>query len=406
MVKFLDLKAINARFESEFKSEFENLLSSGWYLLGAQNAAFEREFAEFCGAKFCVGCANGLDALRLIFKAYDFPKNGEVIAPANTYIASILSISDNGLKPILVEPKDDFNIDPQAVENAITPRTKAILAVHLYGRCADMLALRKIANKYNLKLIEDAAQAHGAGLFAPFDKLDSIESQNKIESQNESQNAANFVRVGALSDAAGFSFYPGKNLGALGDAGAITTNDEALAQKLRALGNYGSHKKYENLYLGLNSRLDEIQAAFLRVKLRLLDADNFARAKIALKYLKEIKNPQITLPAISKIDLDFITSFGAKSLKNEIFLENVWHIFPILCERRDDLQNFLKERRIETLIHYPIPPHRQKAYESELGGLCFPKTEKIHKQILSLPMSPILSEKEAEIVISACNDFK
>lgn len=361
MIPFLDLKKINQRFDKDFETAIKTIFESGWYVMGEQGKAFEREFATYCGTKYAVGCANGLDALRLIIKAYGFGAGDEIIAPANTYIASILAITDNGCTPILVEPNPEtYNIDVKKIESRITPKTKAIMVVHLYGRVVEMHEVWELAKKYRLKVIEDSAQAHGAIY------------QGK--------------RTGNLGDASGFSFYPGKNLGALGDAGCVTTNDEDLAHKIRALANYGSHIKYENLYQGLNSRLDEIQAAILRIKLKSLDADNQRRREVAKSYVQHIANPQITLP----------------HLDNE--KGNVWHIFPIRTKNRNKLQAFLNQHQIQTLIHYPIPPHKQECYPA-YHHFSLPITEKIHEEILSLPMSPVMSDKEIQEVIKTLNAF-
>lgn len=361
MIPFLDLKKINQRFDKDFETTIKTIFESGWYVMGEQGKAFEREFATYCGTKYAVGCANGLDALRLIIKAYGFGAGDEIIAPANTYIASILAITDNGCTPILVEPNPEtYNIDVKKIESRITSKTKAIMVVHLYGRVVEMHEVWELAKKYRLKVIEDSAQAHGAIY------------QGK--------------RTGNLGDASGFSFYPGKNLGALGDAGCVTTNDEDLAHKIRALANYGSHIKYENLYQGLNSRLDEIQAAILRIKLKSLDADNQRRREVAKSYVQHIANPQITLP----------------HLDNE--KGNVWHIFPIRTKNRNKLQAFLNQHQIQTLIHYPIPPHKQECYPA-YHHFSLPITEKIHEEILSLPMSPVMSDKEIQEIIKTLNAF-
>ncbi|MCI5969136.1 DegT/DnrJ/EryC1/StrS family aminotransferase [Helicobacter sp.] len=365
MVQFLDLQKINARFQSSFDSVFKEVCASGWYLQGRQNAEFEKEFAEYCGVEYCVGCANGLDALRLIIKAYGFGVGDEIIVPANTYIASILAISDNGCTPVLVEPDlQTYNIDARCIESHITSKTKAILVVHLYGRAVDMEKIWELAKKYRLKIIEDSAQAHGAMY------------QGK--------------RVGGLGDASGFSFYPGKNLGALGDGGAVTTNDRELADKIRSLANYGSFKKYENLYKGLNSRLDEMQAGFLRIKLKGLDSDNLRRKEIAQLYLQNIKNPQITLP---------ITNW-------ETFAQtsHAWHLFVIRTQERKRLQEYLTQNGIQTLIHYPIPPHKQLAYK-EWNALELPLTEKIHNEVLSIPISPVMTDREVREVVGILNQF-
>ena len=364
MIKFLDLKKVNERFRSEMDAATKRVFDSGWYLLGKECEAFEREFSASCGVKHAIGCANGLDALKLIIRAYGFGPGDEVIAPANTYIASLIAISANGATPVLVEPDiGTYLIDPAKIEEKVTSRTKAIMVVHLYGRVCEMGRIREIAKKHDLKVIEDCAQAHGATL--------------------------NGKRVGALGDAAGFSFYPGKNLGCLGDGGAVTTDDDELAKKVRALRNYGSDVKYHFPYRGTNSRLDEIQAAWLRVKLPHLDADNARRAEIAVRYCREITNPAITLPGA--ID-------GSRQLSN------VWHVFPVRAEKRDAFQAYLTERGIQTVIHYPIPPHRQPAYV-EWHDLKLPITEKIHETIISLPISPVMAEDEVSEVIAAVNAF-
>ncbi|MCI7046864.1 DegT/DnrJ/EryC1/StrS family aminotransferase [Helicobacter sp.] len=361
MIKFLDLHKINQRFKSEIDLAIREVLESGWYLLGEKNKAFEENFAKYCETKFSVGCANGLDALHLAIRAYDFPKDSEIIVPANTYIASILAISNCGLKPILVEPNlETYNIDADLIEAKITEKTKAIVVVHLYGQAVEMEKIWELAKKYNLKIIEDSAQAHGAIY------------QGK--------------KVGNLGDIGCFSFYPGKNLGALGDGGSITTNDEEVAIKIRAIANYGSLIKYENIYKGLNSRLDEIQAAILDLKLQFLDADNQQRREIAKIYRENIKNEKIVLP---------------KPYKEE---SHVWHLFVIRTKNRDKLQEYLKIKGIQTLIHYPIPPHKQNAYK-EWNNLSFPITEKIHKEVLSLPISPVMNKEEAFYIVQILNEF-
>ncbi|MCL9820994.1 DegT/DnrJ/EryC1/StrS family aminotransferase [Helicobacter sp. 14348-15] len=361
MIKFLDLHKINQRFKSEIDLAIREVLESGWYLLGEKNKAFEENFAKYCETKFSVGCANGLDALHLAIRAYDFPKDSEIIVPANTYIASILAISNCGLKPILVEPNlETYNIDVDLIEAKITEKTKAIVVVHLYGQAVEMEKIWELAKKYNLKIIEDSAQAHGAIY------------QGK--------------KVGNLGDIGCFSFYPGKNLGALGDGGSITTNDEEVAIKIRAIANYGSLIKYENIYKGLNSRLDEIQAAILDLKLQFLDADNQQRREIAKIYRENIKNEKIVLP---------------KPYKEE---SHVWHLFVIRTKDRDKLQEYLKIKGIQTLIHYPIPPHKQNAYK-EWNNLSFPITEKIHKEVLSLPISPAMNKEEAFYIAQILNEF-
>lgn len=372
MIKFLDLKKINERFRSELDAAAKRVLDSGWYLLGKEIDRFEAEFAAYCGVRHCVGCANGLDALKLIIKAYGFGPGDEIIVPANTYIASILAISDNGCTPVLVEPKWNTRlIDEDLIEAAISPRTKAIMVVHLYGRAMNMTKVWALAKKYNLKVIEDSAQAHGA----MFDGR----------------------RVGSLGDASGFSFYPGKNLGCLGDGGAVTTNDDGLAAKIRALRNYGSDVKYHFPYRGTNSRLDEIQAAWLGVKLPHLDADNKRRAEIAARYCTEINNPLVELPITPQI----------KQSNNQTTkqLPHVWHVFAVTCPNRDELQKYLTEHGIQTVIHYPIPPHKQPCY-AEWQDRSYPITERIHREIISLPISPVLADEEVGEVIRAVNEFE
>lgn len=362
MVKFLDLLAINAAYRPAIDDAIRGVLDSGWYLLGKADETFEKNFAAYCGTQHALGVANGLDALNLIIHAYGFGPGDEIIVPANTYIASILAISQNGCTPVLVEPDlMTYNINPDLIEEKITSRTKAILVVHLYGRAVEMEKIWALAQKYALKVIEDSAQGHGAIY------------QGR--------------RTGNLGDASGFSFYPGKNLGCLGDGGAITTNDGVLSEKLRALRNYGSHKKYCNLYKGVNSRLDEIQAALLDVKLKGLDQDNQRRREIAQRYRAEMRNPAIVLPLPGKDPL-----------------EHVWHVFVVRCAKRDALQAFLAEQGIQTLIHYPTPPHKQEAYK-EFNHLSFPITEQIHREVLSLPISPVMSEEDVSAVINAVNAF-
>lgn len=365
-VPFLDLKSINARHRSGLQIAMSSVLDSGWYIRGAQHASFEREFADYCGVSNCIGVANGLDALTLILRGYRemgrLKDGDEVIVPANTYIATILSITINGLVPVLVEPNEDsFNIDGDEISKKITPRTKALLVVHLYGQAAEMRTICKIAEKYKLIVIEDAAQAHGA-------KIDD-------------------VRVGAWGHAAGFSFYPGKNLGALGDAGAVTTNDADLAEIVRCLGNYGSKIKYENQYQGINSRLDELQAAILRVKLPYLDRENQERSEIALFYLENIRNSNVLLPQVKSSSA------------------HVWHLFVLRCREREKLQAHLDNSGIKTMIHYPIAPHEQHAYKNLLCGR-YPLTEKIHREVLSLPLWPGLSKEQQMAVVEAVNSFK
>lgn len=343
---------------------------SGWYILGEKVKTFEKEFAEYCGTKYCIGVANGLDALILILEGYKhlgFIKEGdEVIVPSNTYIASILAISKANLTPVLVEPDiNTYLINPDLIEQKITSKTKAILPVHLYGRLCDMDAINAIAEKHNLKVIEDSAQSQGA-----------IYKNGK--------------RSGNLGDASGFSFYPGKNLGALGDAGAITTNDDELAEVIKALRNYGSHKKYENIYLGLNSRLDELQAAFLSVKLKKLDEENAIRRAVADHYLNNIKNKKIILPHVND------------TAKNDLSI--VWHVFTVRAERRDEFQSYLTTNNMQTVIHYPIPPHKQAAYK-EWNNQSFPISEQIHNEIISLPISPVMDQAEVKRVVEIVNAY-
>ncbi len=363
MIKFLDLKKVNERFRAEMDEAVKRVLDSGWYLLGKEVEQFEAEFAAFCGVKHCIGVANGLDALNLIIKGYGFGPGDEIIVPANTFIASLLAISENGCTPVLVEPDWTTRlIDIERIEAAVTTRTKAIMVVHLYGRAVDMEKVWGIARKYNLIVIEDSAQAHGS----------------KYQGR----------RCGSLGDASGFSFYPGKNLGCLGDGGAVTTDDGELAARIRAIRNYGSDYKYHHIYKGTNSRLDEIQAAFLRVKLPLLDEDNAKRRAIAERYVREIHNPLIELPVLP-VDPE----------------QHVWHVFAVTCAERARLEKHLEANGIQTNIHYPIPPHRQGAY-TELSGLSFPVSEKMHREILSLPMSPVLTDNEVATIINVVNSFK
>lgn len=362
MIPFLDLFAINERYRQEIEHSIQEVLDSGWYLQGEKNKEFCKNFASYCGTKYCLGVANGLDALRLIIRGYGFGAGDEIIVPANTFIATVLAITENGCKPIFVEPDiNTYNINPKLVEKSITSKTKAIMAVHLYGQLADVESLSKIAKKYGLKLIEDSAQAHGAIL--------------------------NDKRAGSFGDAAGFSFYPGKNLGALGDAGCITTNDKDLYEKCRALANYGSDYKYHHIYKGINSRLDEIQAAILNVKLKYLDQDNEIRRSISKQYREQVDNSRVILPTVSSEE------------------SHVWHIFVVRTNNRDKLAEFLKERGIQTNIHYPIPPHQQKAY-SEYDGDSYPITEQIHKQVLSIPISPVLSQQDVQYIIACLNQYK
>ena len=376
MIKFLDLKAINDSFEPELSQAIKRVLDSGWYLLGNEVKAFEQEYAGYIGSKHCIGVANGLDALRLILKAYIeigiMQEGDEIIVPANTYIASILAITDNRLVPVLVEPDIfTYNIDPLKIEEKINKRTKGIMTVHLYGQNAMHPEIQRIVDRYNLKLIEDNAQAVGAFYGEK--------------------------RTGSLGNAAGHSFYPGKNIGCLGDGGAVTTNDDELAAFIRALANYGSNKKYLNDYQGLNSRLDEIQAAILRTKLPRLDVDNQRRREIAQYYLDNIKHPDIILPKV-----DILNKLKLETWNLE--LSHIWHIFIIRTKHRDKLQQYLTDNGIQTLIHYPIPPHKQLAYK-EWNDLRFPITEQIHSEVLSLPMSPVMTDEEIKEVIRVINSF-
>jgi len=372
MIKFLDLQKINAQYAAEMKQAAAEVIDSGWFLMGEKLSNFEKKLASYTGAPHAIGVANGLDALRLILKAYMeiglMQEGDEVIVPANTYIASLLAISDNRLVPVLVEPKNsNFNLDIDLIEKNITEKTKAIMVVHLYGQVCWSESLVALAKKYNLKIIEDNAQAIGAEWKG--------------------------IKTGNLGDAAGFSFYPGKNLGALGDAGAVTTNDTQLAEMVRALGNYGSRKKYVNEFQGLNSRLDEIQAAFLEIKLKYIDSENQYRRKLAALYLNGINNPLISLP---------IPNDAESAPQNNH--EHVWHLFVIRCSQREKLQQHLEQKGIQTLIHYPLPPNKQQAYKT-LNNFDYPITNIIHNEVLSLPISPVMTESDVETVIEAVNIF-
>ena len=363
MIPFLNLKSVNAELRAELLEACARVIDSGWYIAGNELAAFEQEFAAYCSTTHCIGVANGLDALTLTLRAWlelgRLQEGDEVIVPANTYIATLLAITENHLKPVLVEPDENsFNLSHSTVAAAITPRTRAIMPVHLYGRLAQMPELLNLAGEHQLLVLEDAAQGHGASLAGR--------------------------KAGSWGDAAGFSFYPGKNLGALGDAGAITTSDDELAETLRALRNYGSHEKYRNLFQGVNSRLDEIQAAMLRVKLQHLDRQTEQRRRIARCYLDLIKHPAVTLPA-----------WGEEQ-------QHVWHLFVVLSKQREQLQQQLARSGIQTLIHYPIAPHRQNAYP-ELGHLQLPLTERLHDEVLSLPMDPSMTLEQAHEVAEAIN---
>ncbi len=365
-IKFLDLQKINLKYENEIKEAVNKVIKSGWYILGEELKSFEENFAKYCGTKYCIGVGNGLDALMLIIRAYKelgiFQEKDEVLVPANTYIATILAISNNNLVPVLIEPElETFNINPNLIEKHITKKTKAIIVVHLYGQPVNMKPIQEIAKKYNLAIIEDSAQAHGA------------------------EYRGN--KVGSLGDISAFSFYPTKNLGALGDGGAITTDNEELYKVIRALRNYGSYNKYKNVYKGLNSRLDEIQAAILNVKLKYLDKDNKIRQNLANLYLNSIKNPEIFLPLVYK------------------HVKHVWHLFVIRSKCRNKLREFLNQNGIQTEIHYPIPPHKQEAY-IELNKLNLPITEKIHNEVLSLPLNITLKKEDIIFISEKINKFR
>lgn len=362
MIPFLDLHAVNTPYHDAIEEKIRSILSRGRYLLGEENEDFCTSFAEYCGTKHALGVGNGLEALELLLRGYDFGSGDEIIVPANTFIATILAISHAGCTPILIEPDiTTYNIDSTKIEKAITPRTKAIMLVHLYGQAVEMEKIWEIAQRHSLKVLEDSAQAHGAYY------------QER--------------RVGNLGDASAFSFYPGKNLGCFGDGGAITTNDTELYHKIQALANYGSYKKYHHLYKGYNSRLDEIQAGILSIKLQHLDKDNQYRREIAQYYRENITNPHIILPSCS----------------NES--SHVWHLFVIRTKERSQLQQYLADNGIETLIHYPVPPHKQPAYE-EWNSLSLPITEKIHEEVLSLPISPVMQKKDIEYIVECLNRYK
>jgi dTDP-4-amino-4,6-dideoxygalactose transaminase len=406
MIKFLDIQKITDSFEPNLTEAVQRVVRSGWYLLGEEVAAFEKEYASYIGAKHCIGVANGLDALRLIMKAWiemgEMREGDEVIVPANTYIASILAITDNRLKPVLVEPDmTTYNLDLAKVEEHITPRTRAIMVVHLYGRACWSEELEQIAARHNLKIIEDNAQAAGAEIAMEAGVLSrGWRSKEKEEGAGWSSAGGKSAvsglavrRTGSLGDAAGNSFYPGKNLGALGDGGAVTTNDDELARVVRALANYGSTKKYVNDYQGLNSRLDEIQAAVLRVKLTRLDEDNQRRRQIARKYHSLISIPGIILPVKT----------GTEGIEED--RSHVYHLFVVRHPERDRLQQHLTENGVQTLIHYPIPPHKQRAY-SHWNGMVFPLTEQIHREVLSLPISQVMEEEEYVRVAETINNFR
>lgn len=365
MIPFLNLTKINQPFEAAFQEKVKQFFEAGWYILGKEVSAFEAGFASYCGTKYCIGVGNGLDALVLIFKGYielgKLQKGDEVLVPANTYIASILAVLQADLVPVFIEPKlETYTVDPHAIEAKITAKTKAIMPVHLYGQLCEMTTINEIAKKHHLLIVEDAAQAHGA--------------------------TGNGTKAGNFGNAAGFSFYPGKNLGALGDAGAITTNDAALAEVLFSLRNYGSKVKYENDRLGVNSRLDELQAAFLNLKLPHLEAENEFRRRLAKRYLLEINNEKIIMPQWDGTE------------------NHVFHLFVVRTQNRAALQEYLKTQGIETMIHYPIPPHKQKALFN-WNNLSFPITAKIHDEVLSIPLNSSLSEDEIQHIIATLNRY-
>nr|WP_019241434.1 MULTISPECIES: DegT/DnrJ/EryC1/StrS family aminotransferase [Bacillus] len=362
MIKFLDLEAINNRHQSDIQESFQRVLQNSRYILGEEVTKFELEFSKYCNTNHCIGVGNGLDALSLILKAYDIKEGDEVIVPAHTYIATILAITSTGATPILIEPDiNTLNIDLSLIERHINENTKAIMVVHLYGRVVEIDKLISLAKKHNIKIIEDAAQSHGAELHGR--------------------------KAGSLGDAAAFSFYPGKNLGALGDGGAVTTNDDDLANRIKALRNYGSFKKYKNIFKGVNSRLDEIQASFLRIKLPLLERDNERRREIARFYCDNIKNLHITLPQMPNEESN-----------------HVWHLFVVRVKNRSDFMEYLLSNGIETLVHYPIPVHKQNAYE-ELNELSYPISELISREVVSLPISPVLSNEELKHIVFIVNNY-
>lgn len=361
-ISFLDLSQINNRFREQIEARIKHILDEGWYLQGEQNELFSKHFADFCGTKFALGVANGLDALNLIIKAYGFGPGDEIIVPSNTYIASILAISENGCTPVLVEPDiNTYNINPDLIEQAITPKTKAIMVVHLYGQAVQMKKVWELSMQYGLKVIEDSAQAHGA--------------------------MYNGIKTGALGHASGFSFYPGKNLGCMGDGGAVTTNDEKLFKKIKAIANYGSDRKYHHIYKGTNSRLDEIQAAILDVKLPFLETDNARRREIAKYYREHITNPLITLPQ----------TYDEPA--------HVWHVFAVRTPERDRFQKYLSDNGVQTIIHYPTPPHKQGAY-AEWNDRSYPVSEQIHREIISLPISPVMTDDDVKSLTGIINAFR
>jgi len=370
MVAFLDLKTLNAAYRDELVAAAERVIDSGWYIQGGEVSAFETEFAEYCGVDHSIGTANGLDALRLVLMAWKemgrLKEGDEVIIPSHTFIATCLAVSDCGLTPVLVEPDEQsFNLDSERIARAVTPRTRVVMPVHLYGQLADMPAILEIANNHDLLVLEDAAQAHGASLDG--------------------------TRAGAFGDAAGFSFYPGKNLGALGDAGAVTTGDAELAKMVRTIGNYGSERKYENTYRGLNCRLDEMQAALLRVKLRHLDSEIERRRAVAIDYAAGIDHADIKLPIPSSSDQSSLSS-------------HVFHLFVVRTRRRKALESHLRHQAVQTLIHYPIPIHQQPAYAA-MNSLDLPMAEALATEVLSLPISPVMTAEDIARVVEACNAF-
>lgn len=364
-VPFVDMRPMHDEIRKDLDAAYNRVMDNSWFIQGEELQKFEKEYAAYCGTKYCVGVATGLDALYLVLRAWGIGAGDEVIVPSNTFIATALAVSYAGATPVFVEPVlETFNIDPSKIEAKITAKTKAIIAVHLQGRCADMDAIRAIADRHGLKVLEDAAQAHGATYKG--------------------------VRAGALGDAAGFSFYPGKNLGALGDAGCVTTNDEELAKKVRALGNYGSDRKYHHIYKGTNSRLDEMQAAFLRVKLPHLEMWNDYRRKVAARYLSEIHNPLIKLPVATSDEF-----------------AHIYHVFVIRCDKRDELEQYLADKGIKTVKHYPTPMHMQKAYEDlHIPEGALPIAEEISRTVLSIPMYYGITDEQVSYVIEALNAFE
>ena len=386
MIRFLDLQKVTACHAEEYHEAMRQVVDSGWFLQGEQTRAFESAYASFIGTRHCIGVGNGLDALTLIYRAYiemgRMQPGDEVLVPANTFIASILAITENGLRPVLVEPnKDTLEIDEELLEQHVTSRTRSLMLVHLYGRCAWTERIAAFCRDHNLLLVEDNAQAHGC-------KVTKYQSDKVTKYQSDKVTKYQSGKVtGSLGHAAGHSFYPGKNLGSMGDCGAVTTNDDELAAVIRALGNYGSSEKYVSDYKGRNSRIDELQAAFLQVKLKYLNEDNARRQQIGRRYEQEISNPLIWLP---------------RPMADG---ENVYHLFPVFSAERDALQQYLMEHGVETLVHYPVPPHRQKCY-SEWNNLSLPITEQLSREELSLPMSPVLTDEEVSEVIRLVNEFK